>query len=395
MKRVVHVGVLLALALLCIAQGDGVKKSHGEKYSLVILYFDGIGYACEIVPDGEVGKLKKLVRAEHKKTREAWKKARKEAKENKEQFTKPKPPKPSFKLYKKGLFREDCEKELQKLKNFASSAITLLNNWRDAYRKLKTTVDSERLRKPGRPKGRHVSVLTYNVNYAMPEPKETLKAILESKADVIFLQETNEKWEKLLRRKLKEKYPHSLFRYPTGKFLAAGQAIFSMHKVREIKFIKSSVGWFPAWLLEVDTPIGKMQVLALHLKPVTRKNGRRDAAAVEETMEVHLKEIGAFYPSVKKDAPTLVLGDLNEGDSGDTAKWLKDQGFTDALPEFDRKTPTWRWKVGKMPLKERPDHILYSKHLHCYEAKVMEKGGSDHYPVLAGFQKKNRSGADK
>jgi endonuclease/exonuclease/phosphatase family metal-dependent hydrolase len=112
-------------------------------------------------------------------------------------------------------------------------------------------------------------------------------------------------------------------------------------------------------------------------------------------METHVKEIEAFYKSVKKDTPTLILGDFNESDSGPALKWLKEKGFTDALPEFDKKTPTWRAKLEGVSIEERPDHILYSKHLHCYEAKVVKKGASDHYPVFAGFEKSKKLREEK
>jgi endonuclease/exonuclease/phosphatase family metal-dependent hydrolase len=352
--------------------------------------------AGEIVPDREIVKFKKIVRAEYKETKSAWEKAKKEAKKTKQKFDRPKPPEPKFKVFKKNLTLEEAQNEVDKLKGIAAIANkTVLDNWRDAYKEETEARESEKVRKPEKPKGKHFTVMTYNLNYGSSKPVDSVKVILESKADIVFLQETNKEWEKLLRRVLKKEYPHCLFRQPGEKYKGEGQAVFSKRKVSELKWIESGLGWFPGWLVQADTPIGELQVLALHLKPVSYKKARKDAQEIKDTMETHVKEIEAFYKNVKKNTPLLVLGDLNESDSGPAMKWLKEKGFIDALPEFDRKTPTWRAKLEGMTIEERPDHILYSKHLHCYEAKVIKKGNSDHYPVLAGFEKKSESKKEK
>jgi endonuclease/exonuclease/phosphatase (EEP) superfamily protein YafD len=71
--------------------------------------------------------------------------------------------------------------------------------------------------------------------------------------------------------------------------------------------------------------------------------------------------------------PTLVVGDFNEGTSGDAISWAANQLFRSALPEFLPTAQTWHWPVtrGLAPLK----------------AEVLNIGRSDHFPVRAVFTK--------
>jgi endonuclease/exonuclease/phosphatase (EEP) superfamily protein YafD len=365
---------IVAFAVLSIVCAVQAQERDG-KHSIVIVSFGDKRVAAEIVPDGEVGEFKELVVGEYEKAVKAWK----------SEADEPKPEKPQFRVYKEGLSRQRAEEEVKKLRSVLDRD-KALDDWRDAYAKRAEPVSKSGLRKPEKPKGKHVTVLTYNVNYALPKSGESVKAILESKADVVFLQETNRKWEKLLKREMKKNYPHSLFRHPGGKYKAAGLAVFSKHELKELKYIKSKIGWFPACLYEVNLPVGKMHVLNLHLKPVTSEKGRFDLDALKKTMEKHVEEIQHFYPSEDKDKPIFILGDFNEPCQGDAVKWLQERGYKNALPEFDATTPTWSGKVHGMKLEQQVDHIFYSKKLHCCEAKVIKKGGSDHNPVLAVFE---------
>jgi endonuclease/exonuclease/phosphatase (EEP) superfamily protein YafD len=366
------VTALAVLLVLCILQA----QEKDEKHSVVIIAFGEKHVAAEIMPDDEVKDFEKLVLAEYEKAVKAWKSA----------VNKAKPEKPKFHIYKKGFSRKEAQQELDKLKSVLDKN-KAIENWRDAYAGKGESGEASGLRKPEKPKGKHVTILSYNVNYALPKSRESVKAILESKADIVFLQETNKKWERLLKHELKKDYPHYLFRHPDGKYKAAGLAVFSKHKIKELKYVKSKIKWFPACLYEVNSPVGNMRILHLHLKPVTSEKGRYSLDSLKKTMEKHVEEIQHFYPSDEK--PVLVLGDFNENRQGDAIKWLQEKRYKNALPEFDKTTPTWSGKVQGMKLQQQVDHILYSMKLHCCEAKVIMKGGSDHNPILAVFELKN------
>jgi len=89
-----------------------------------------------------------------------------------------------------------------------------------------------------------------------------------------------------------------------------------------------------------------------------------------------------------------VAGDFNESHSGlywgKAIEWLeKDQKMRDAIDEFDPNTPSWEWPLPIGKLKANFDHIFYRKsELHCSSAGVKVEGASDHFPVIALFNKK-------
>jgi len=145
-------------------------------------------------------------------------------------------------------------------------------------------------------------------------------------------------------------------------------------------------GWFPAWLVEVDTPGGSVQLLCVHLRPALSEAGSVGLGPLLTSAGVRKREIVRHAGRLGVNRPAIVLGDLNEGDGGGAVGWLRKQGFTDALAKYDAWSPTWVWPTPLLTLRERLDHILYSRHLRCTAARVLRQGGSDHYPVVATFR---------
>jgi endonuclease/exonuclease/phosphatase family metal-dependent hydrolase len=97
-----------------------------------------------------------------------------------------------------------------------------------------------------------------------------------------------------------------------------------------------------------------------------------------------------FYPARKAGQATLVVGDFNDTQNCAAIKWLKRQQMINALPQFDRHSDTWEWKVGLIKLHRRMDHVLYSPDLRCCSAEVIHAGASDHFSVTATFEKSRR-----
>jgi len=234
------------------------------------------------------------------------------------------------------------------------------------------------LRQPEAPRGAHFGVLTYNINYGGHRADLSLKAILKMDADIVCLQETSPAWERYLRPRLKSRYPHCLFRHGRG---AGGMAVFSKRALREIAWHKPVAGWFHGWALRADTPAGPVQILSVHLRPPLSDRGRPGLGAVR------LAEITELQKHLDPAMPRIVLGDFNEEDGGKAVQYLVQQEYTDALPEFDRKSDTWHWRAGPLLLNRRFDHIMYSPGLHCCRAQVIRAGASDHLPVFALFDK--------
>ena len=228
-----------------------------------------------------------------------------------------------------------------------------------------------------------LSVLTYNVNYHFIN--ENIGDILDSlDADIICLQETNKKWEEIISKSSKKKYPFILFKhYGT----AGGLAILSKYPIIRQNYLKNVVGWFPAWLITVKRNNDIIQLLNAHLKPKLTEKGRIGWKAFFKAEEIHIQELNQFVNELELKLPIIILGDFNENDNGKMMQYLKNKmTFEHALSKFDKKSKTWRWVL----LRGRYDHITFNNQLTCIDAKVLKIGKSDHLPVLGKFTlKKN------
>ena len=96
-----------------------------------------------------------------------------------------------------------------------------------------------------------------------------------------------------------------------------------------------------------------------------------------------LREMEHFYSIIDPKIPLIVLGDFNDTPKSRAVRFLEHKGSKNALPQFDRRTPTWHWRLRYLTLKRKMDHILYSREMDCISARVVLTGPSDHYPVEA------------
>ncbi len=220
-------------------------------------------------------------------------------------------------------------------------------------------------------------VKTYNVNYGLAGEQDTTEAIGAGSPDIVLLQETTPAWERVVRERYAEAYPHMAFIEGPG---AGGQGVLSRFPVRTVEVLPSPVGWFPAWLLQVELPSGSLQVLGLHLKPPYAERGGFVVGAFT-TGDDRLEELDVYLSFLESSLPTVVLGDFNER-RGPSIRLLEERGFADALP---RGEETWRWTVAGIELTGALDHVFHCDGLRAVEAEVQDLGRSDHLPVLVGF----------
>jgi endonuclease/exonuclease/phosphatase family metal-dependent hydrolase len=235
------------------------------------------------------------------------------------------------------------------------------------------------------PSGPHFSVMTYNVNYGMPGAAEAARAIRETDADIVCLQETTPAWREYLTAKLGDRYPHCRYKHGAA---AGGMGVLSKLPFRDVAYTEPQAGWFPSWIIEAETPLGPVQICNVHLRPPLSDRGSISPSAYMNTPKTHAREIAEAYGKMDSNRPRLIVGDFNENDSGGGIAWLGKWGFKDALSQFDTSSNTWRWKVGAITLRNRFDHILHSGDLHSASAWVVAKGKSDHLPVVAIVEKR-------
>ncbi|MCK4849856.1 MAG: endonuclease/exonuclease/phosphatase family protein [Phycisphaerae bacterium] len=183
-----------------------------------------------------------------------------------------------------------------------------------------------------------LKVVSYNINWGMPDRQKVIEFLAEADADVICLQETHRDWANVLINQLQGRYPYYVFEEWGG---AGGIAIMSKYELQKVRLVKPEVGWFPALLAEVQTPIGAIQFVNVHLRPPLGENGALSLSALHKAPQMRLKEIQQFMAEVDRDKATVVVGDFNENEEGMAVGWLIDQGFIDSLSRYDKSSPTW------------------------------------------------------
>ena len=310
--------------------------------------------------------------------------------------------------YKDFQISTDTEEERKKLVQLIQGQIDKTPAVRDEDHPICTTEDNEELFK--------LRVCSYNVNFGCcgfshyDEFEESIyTALMKTECDVVLFQETTPEWEtyfceyktyvnlfeltcltQLYVTRLDEKYPYHEFQHyeiPYGlrRPEAGGIAIMSKFRILSCDLIMSPCNWFPAQLSVIETPIGNIQLMNLHLRPPLTDSALPLPHAYFYSKSDRKKEVQWFGTFLQPNLPTVVCGDFNE-DSGASSctHWTSNLKMRSALDEYKGKK-TWWWKLpGGIIIKARFDHIFYNG-LVCTTAHVIPEGLSDHYPVYADF----------
>lgn len=226
------------------------------------------------------------------------------------------------------------------------------------------------------------SVASYNVFFERTSSR-TIDAIADLDADIVCMQETTPEWNARFAERLSAQYPY--VQAAPGQY-ADGLTVLSKFPVRDaIRLTPDGTdGWLQARSFVADTPIGPVQILVVHLRPLINYGSK--IIGYFTVQRVHEREVMKYLKSLRPDLPTLIVGDFNEGNGGRAISALEGHCYRDALPEFDHDSPTWHGRVFKLPMTARLDHVLYTPAtLHCYRASVEKVGESDHWPVVATF----------
>jgi endonuclease/exonuclease/phosphatase (EEP) superfamily protein YafD len=237
------------------------------------------------------------------------------------------------------------------------------------------------LRAPEPPVQPFLRLMTYNLDKDAVDREAGVELIAQLDPDVVLFQEASADWQSLIRSRLAGRYPYISFNTPQSGY--DGMGLISKYPVVDETWLpKANGGWFPAQLVRLQTPLGSLQVLNVHLRPPSSDTGNK-LTGYFTTPGVRRQEVEALLGRLQPVLPTVVAGDFNEGDGGQAVGFVRHKGFTDALPEFDRKASTWQGVYKGLYLSERSDHVLYSPELRCFEARVIPEQASDHDPVLA------------
>jgi endonuclease/exonuclease/phosphatase (EEP) superfamily protein YafD len=227
-------------------------------------------------------------------------------------------------------------------------------------------------------------VMTYNVNFGVAGDPDTIELIRSSGADVVLLQETNPSWERALRAGLADRYPHIAFHHSERR--AGGLGFLSRHPLELGPVQESPIGWFPAWRAVLEGPLGRIQLLNLHLRPPGRDEGSFVRGYFTSQVP-RLTEAEAHAGLLDPSLPAVVAGDFNEDVRGRSLLYMAGRGLVSALERFHPAQPTWRWQTRLGLVRWQLDHILLGPALRASGAWVIEGGASDHIPVLARIER--------
>ena len=221
--------------------------------------------------------------------------------------------------------------------------------------------------------------MTYNVLHTNPAVEDTHDAIAAGEPDLVLLQETTRRWEEALRGRFGRAYPHVVVHHSHRG--AAGFLALSRTPVREDALLPPAADAFPAHRLVVDTAIGPLQVLHVHLRPMY--DGGDWVRGYFTTPPIRRREIEAYWATMRPELPTIVAGDFNEEGNGLALGFLAERG----VRRVDPGAPTWRWegnyRGNDVKLRLALDHIAHDQRLRATAARVIDGGGSDHLPVVA------------
>lgn len=231
--------------------------------------------------------------------------------------------------------------------------------------------------------GASLLVMTYNVNYGVAGDEESIRLIEESGADVVMLQETNRSWERALRGALAHVYQHMAFLHAERR--AGGLGFLSRHPIELAGTRDSPIGWFPAWRAIVDGPIGRVQLINLHLRPPSHRGG--PVRGYFDSQVERLRETEHYLSLVSKDLPVILAGDFNEDARGRSLQHLVSLGFESVLDHLRPWQPTWRWPTAMGEVRWQLDHIVLTRPLRATAAWVVDGGASDHVPVVARIER--------
>lgn len=226
-----------------------------------------------------------------------------------------------------------------------------------------------------------IRVLTFNVNFGVADAQANLEAIESIDADVVLLQETTAASEDRFRDAFSERYPNILWQDCCN---AGGLGVLSKYPIGWDEYLEPEAGWFPGWLVAVETPIGEVQFLDVHLRPPVSDSGSWVTGQFS-TRKTRALEIEGFWKAVESEVPVIVAGDFNEGADGRAVQFLADKGMRSALAQVKPKADTWHWPLKVGELSSMLDHIVYDARLSLLRVDVHELGRSDHYPVVAEF----------
>lgn len=254
-----------------------------------------------------------------------------------------------------------------------------------------------------------LKVLTMNVTQFNwvdgDKPNKSMRYILDQNADVVAIQEglVDFSYEQLepVKPMLKELYK----KYPYRKKAFFDVGILSKYPYTEVKssaLDKDKLNYFiKAW--DVQAPGGDIRVVSMHLsslrftqndskiiesmnKPSNRKRRVKSVVRkLDNGFRTHVRQVTAMRKLLDETTgDVIVMGDMNDTPGSYTYRTLCGDDLLDAWAESGFG-PTYTFHAHHLYVKI--DHIFYRGNMKLLTCRRDKEGESDHYPLVAIFER--------
>jgi endonuclease/exonuclease/phosphatase (EEP) superfamily protein YafD len=220
-----------------------------------------------------------------------------------------------------------------------------------------------------------VGILLANVLISNRESHKFLDLVIKTNPDILLVMEVDQWWLDEL-ESLKEDYP---FVVEQPNEVAYGMALYSKLPIldNQIKYIKHKN--VPSFHSRIALPSGK-EFMLHSVHPVAPVPSEKYPDNVGEA-ENELVKVGDYV--AQQQLPAIVAGDYNDVSWSHTARMFGDSGKLNNVRigrglfnSFDANSLILRWPL---------DHYYLTKEFKHISLQVLEKIGSDHFPMYAKF----------
>lgn len=212
-----------------------------------------------------------------------------------------------------------------------------------------------------------LKLYTANVLQENNHAEKLIEQVQRLKPDMVFLVETNHKWQNLV-KDIAKQYPFKV-EIPLEKH--NGMLLYSRFKLENVQIRYLVLDFIPSITADVVLADGKIvKFYGVHPRPPRPQNKveNRDKELIIIAEEIH-----------NLKTPAIISGDLNDvGWSPTTKRFLHESKMLDPrkgrglFNTYNAKIWPFRWPL---------DHIFTTKHFKVREIAREKFFGSDHFPI--------------
>lgn len=220
-------------------------------------------------------------------------------------------------------------------------------------------------------------VVQINVLRSNRDTQPAIDWIRQQDADIVVVQETDERWLTALNQGLSSTYSHRQAQPMDNNF---GMAVFSRFPLVDPETSLLVHMAIPCLFSQVDTPKGPVRLLAVHPPPpMSGFNSKLRDATLERL-------VPRVAQAEQAGEAVLVVGDLNATPWSHAFRaFVKKTGMVDTQ-RWSGLQPTWKAKLGRVGIPI--DHVLISKEFEVVRRDLGPHNGSDHLPVVVDLRYK-------